>query len=308
MLPDGRVLVLSSFSPASSINRAVLTRFTANGALDTAFNADLNIHTDQTYPLKMALAANGGKIYALVGRYGSQDHSLVRLNSDGSRDTAYGNNGIRVLGLSRLPNPYILDLKVLSNGRLLFLGQSFIPDNFEYDFFVARFDENGFFDRSFGPQGIVRLPGRERLQGNVVLEQPDGKLIIAGCEVPIGSELMVMRLTNRGKLDPSFGPGGIVTRQFGFHTHCASAAALRSDGSIVVAGTAGWKVFPSPPTKMLVASFNSDGTFIGHALTDISGGTNPYANSLFLQPDGKVLVAGSVQTPSGQFAVARYNQ
>lgn len=84
MLPDGRLLVLSSFSPAAGVNRAILSRFGVNGAIETAFNANLNIHPDQTYPLKIALAGNSGKIFVLVGRYGSQDHSLVRLNPDGS--------------------------------------------------------------------------------------------------------------------------------------------------------------------------------------------------------------------------------
>ncbi|MCC7308075.1 MAG: hypothetical protein IT173_10955 [Acidobacteria bacterium] len=31
------------------------------------------------------------------------------------------------------------------------------------------------------------------------------------------------------------------------------------------------------------------------------------SQTISLQPDGKAVVAGSVQTPSGQFAVVRYN-
>ena len=86
----------------------------------------------------------------------------------------------------------------------------------------------------------------------------------------------------------------------------AEEAAVQSDGKIVVAGTSG--------ADIAVVRYNTDGSLDtsfgadGIVTTDISGADQ--GEAVALQGDGKILVSGSSQGPSGSapdFAVVRYN-
>ncbi len=81
--------------------------------------------------------------------------------------------------------------------------------------------------------------------------------------------------------------------------------AVQPDGKILVAGSGGY------PTGLLVGRINPDGsadtTFggKGYVVTDF-GGSPPSngANALAIQPDGKILAAGTLRS---DFALVRYN-
>ncbi len=86
----------------------------------------------------------------------------------------------------------------------------------------------------------------------------------------------------------------------------AEEAVVQSDGKIVVAGTSG--------ADIAVVRYNTDGSLDtsfgadGIVTTDISGADQ--GEAVALQGDGKILVSGSSQGPSGSapdFAVVRYN-
>jgi uncharacterized delta-60 repeat protein len=107
-----------------------------------------------------------------------------------------------------------------------------------------------------------------------------------------------------GKLDPSFGSGGIVTIDFGVVSQSGfasiNAAAVQSDGKIVVAGGIpdgnGHGV-----ASFFVARFLSNGTLdatFGHKGISVIAGSGGIYTSVLIQPDGKIVAAG------GQ--VARY--
>ena len=101
-------------------------------------------------------------------------------------------------------------------------------------------------------------------------------------------------------LDPGFGTNGIVTSTFGGIADRVNRLVLQVDGRIIVSG------FYQTSTPF-VARYNHDGT------VDPSFGTNgnitppidPFAGiRAAVQPDGKLIVAGSVR---GSFAVLRYS-
>jgi uncharacterized delta-60 repeat protein len=110
-----------------------------------------------------------------------------------------------------------------------------------------------------------------------------------------------------GDLDPGFGNGGRVTTDFlrGGDDR-ASAVAIQKDGKIVVAG--------GNSGNFAVARYNPDGSLDtsfgdgGRAATAF-GTSSSTANALALQPDGKIVLAGSVgnSNTGADFALARYN-
>ena len=139
-----------------------------------------------------------------------------------------------------------------------------------------------------------------------VAVDPGGKIVVAGVTLIAGVEkFALVRYDQGGGLDTSFGGTGKVTTSFGTTHADALAVALQSDGKTIAAGYTrdGFQ------TDFALARYNSDGSLDssfdadGLVTTDF-GGHGSIAYSVAVQPDGKILVAGS---NLGDFALARYN-
>lgn len=114
-------------------------------------------------------------------------------------------------------------------------------------------------------------------------------------------------------LDPTFDQDGLVTTDFGAQD-VGLDVVVQPDAKIVAAGYryGGTGVFDEPglPLDFALARYNPDGgldsTFGlggGRVVTDFADGADDWATSALLQPDGKIVVAG---TSGGRFALARY--
>ncbi|HJZ23303.1 MAG TPA: hypothetical protein VJ201_02510, partial [Candidatus Babeliales bacterium] len=124
------------------------------------------------------------------------------------------------------------------------------------------------------------------------------------------------RYTPTGILDSGFGSGGLVITDFGSFTDIGQSIAIQPDGKIVVAGytTAipNLNNFAIDPANFALARYTPTGTLDsgfgsgGIVITDF--GSDDSGNSVAIQSDGKIIVAGS--TASGpnlyNFALARY--
>jgi uncharacterized delta-60 repeat protein len=115
---------------------------------------------------------------------------------------------------------------------------------------------------------------------------------------------------SNGSLDTGFGTAGKVMTTFGGGSAEANAVALQADGKIVVAGSAAPAGFCC---QFALVRYNVDGSLDasfdgdGRALTVFGGLTT--ASALAIQPDGKIILAGSGFNPVGPsgVALARYN-
>jgi uncharacterized delta-60 repeat protein len=167
----------------------------------------------------------------------------------------------------------------------------------------------GSLDPSFGRSGIVMTPiGLSAFAEDVVL-QPDGKVIAVGLAMD-RSDRAVFALTRHepdGSLDPSFGRDGIVMTDVDGRGAGASAAALLPGHKIVVVGgaltetTSGFALAEYGPDGKLEPSFGENGV----VTTTI--GRSSGAHDVAIQPDGKIVAAGSTFTGTTvDFAIARY--
>ena len=109
-----------------------------------------------------------------------------------------------------------------------------------------------------------------------------------------------------GDLDPTFGGDGKVATPFP-NGAFADAVAIQPDGMIVVAGAAA----PYSSTgSFALARYDAGGVLDpafgtnGKLTTAISPDGNDQANEVVIQPDGKIVVAG---TNTGDFEVVRYD-
>ena len=161
---------------------------------------------------------------------------------------------------------------------------------------------SGALDVSFGERGTAISD----IESRALILQPDGKVVVAGYVItcPAGicsSNFRLVRFNSDGTADTGFGENGVVTTDHFSQDEAIFAAALQADGKIVVAGGyndvsnaadfSGFKVFRYLPNGTLDGTFGEGGRVYENF--DEMGGT---PDSMFIQSDGKIVVAGSDTT------------
>lgn len=162
-------------------------------------------------------------------------------------------------------------------------------------------------DPSFGSGGAVSLANAHLLANAV---QSDGKVVVVGDDGGNPIHLLVIRYNANGSPDagfnggkPALGPANTVGR----------AVAIQPDGSIVVAGAISSSSGGGPFGGMLAERFTSggvpDGGFGNHGAASALGSASAEANSVAIQSDGKIVVAGDANGSDGfpRAAFARFN-
>lgn len=161
-------------------------------------------------------------------------------------------------------------------------------------------------DPDFGNGGIVTtLIGNGSNATSVVL-QPDGKTVVAGIGLDDSyhEAFALARYNVDGSLDPTFDGDGLVSTLVGPSLPGAASyaysLAMQADGKIVVVGThdSALAIARYNADGSLDASFDGDGKIVG------VGGAYSFGYSVAVQPDGKILAAGSSDS---DFVIVRYN-
>lgn len=142
----------------------------------------------------------------------------------------------------------------------------------------------------------------------------EGRTRILGVLLALTLALMLGHATPAlaapGDLDVSFDKDGQVTTDVGIYDESAQDVAVQEDGRIVVAGDA-WTSASGP--DFALARYNPDGSLdtsfgSGGKVTTPIGSSYDIAKALAIQPDGKIVVAGSSRSGTTyDFAVARYH-
>jgi uncharacterized delta-60 repeat protein len=164
----------------------------------------------------------------------------------------------------------------------------------------------GSLDTTFGTGGSVLTDltntGLPEGQASTEVRQPNGDIVVAGA-------FGVARYLPTGKIDTSFGAGGLAPQLGGLASILGPGLALQSDGKIIVTGT---QTDPADngfsASELAVARYNANGTpdtsFGSGGITGTEiftppgGGTGAEGIAALVQPDGKVLVAGTADTPT----------
>lgn len=309
---DSKIVVFGT-SDVGGFGRITVVRYNPNGSLDTSFDGDGRVTTSilDDRALTGAIQADGKILAAGTNGIG---FAIVRYNPDGSLDTSFDGDGIVTTSIgSFFAN--ILDLKVLSDGKILAGGVSF--NGLNNDFTVARYNANGSLDTTFGINGIVTTPifsDRDDLRSIAV--QPDGKYVATGTTFTSGFDrFATVRYNPDGTLDTTFDGDGIVTTVIGIQSGVASKVFVQPNGKILVSG---WGVFSASPnfsSDFVVVRYNSDGSLDNSLYSGIAGelfGSGGIARvdissvdfdpSMAVQPDGRIVLVGR---SNGLIAVSR---
>jgi uncharacterized delta-60 repeat protein len=157
---------------------------------------------------------------------------------------------------------------------------------------IAKYAVDGHLDPSWGGDGRVTTDLGIPAVATDLAMQPDGKLVVAGAVYACCDRYhFLARYNPDGTLDGSFGPGGFVTFHFlpayGIDDDPGRPIALvavRSDGRIVIAGTA--------QSRFAVARFSASGALEQVSPTFLATPGFNILGELMLLPDDRVVLAG----------------
>lgn len=175
----------------------------------------------------------------LKGLYG-----LARFNPDGSVDSSFADNG---LALGNFANGYDSAggrLAVQADGRILMLGWSRKADIFSPKrLVVARFEQDGAADLSFGQQGCVTLDnssfGDLVADSSTVQIMEDGRILISATYFDGDTcSAVAMRINAQGHLDKSFNKTGRIEVKHPTLSDTSINALLIKYNTILITGSA----------------------------------------------------------------------
>lgn len=176
---------------------------------------------------------------------------------------------------------------------------------------IGKGTDSGNLETTFGQGGLLTLPLRSRDdRAFSVTTLADGKALVAGSSEsnPKGLDFAVVRLTEDGSLDGSFGSGGKTIVSFSPDDDQANALALQSDRKIILAGHASidgrslFALLRLEPNGGLDPSFGDAGK-----VTTPVGNSDAYVTSVAIQSNNSIVVAGYAQSGTlADVALVRY--
>ena len=317
---DGKILVVggsrNAGAPGAPSN-VVLARYLLSGRFDRTFGRGGTVVTRlgqkrSAGACAVAVQPNGRVVVAgrvdLLDRpqrididrreelmYAS-DLALVRYLPNGRLDGSFGNGGGKVM-TSFGPIDYLDDVVLQEDGRIVAVGTS------RTGVVLARYTSHGHLDSTFGTGGTVLV--KLFLEFPAVAES-DGTIVLAGRAWADKGVFGLAQYGSDGSLDRSFGRRGFVRTEIGFESRAADVA-IQADGKIV-AGGYGYG------DEVALARYNNRGSLDrtfgagGEVVTSLGPSAIAEAEVVFVQPDGKILAAGTPKDLTPRCALVRYNQ
>jgi uncharacterized delta-60 repeat protein len=300
----------------SNYDFAVL-RYDTDGSLDASFGTGGKVTTDfagSTDEAAGVIVQPDGRIIVVGqssfvnadGLTGGTDFAVARYLPDGSLDADFGSGGKLTTDIAGAGD-FAENVALQKDGAIVVSGRVGTPGDSSADHTgVTRYSAGGELDASFGTAGKVLVKNLEVGEGLAL--QNDGMLLMTGTSRTGGTaRFATMRLAANGGVDAGFGTNGLVTTAFSTGDDGARAVTVQSDGKILVAGQSG--ILSN--ADFAIARYGADGkldpTFgtggkLGH---DFFGGFDG-AESIALQPDGKIVVGGFAANGSrGGYALLR---
>jgi len=309
--PDGKILVAGYTGQALGPSVIALARYLSTGEPDTTFGLGGEVvSTVIGRAFAIALDTSGLELKILVAGDdpAAEDMVVARFRSNGSLDPTFNNDGhltVNVAGAGDIAS----NIALLPNGGILLSGGGSTGLTSTS---LAKLDANGSLDPAFGNGGKLVLEGRQVGEGLAM--QSDGKIVLAGKVETLVSpatqtSFEVMRLNTNGTPDSSFGTAGIVDTALSTRGDAAFAVTLQPDGKIIAVGASQIQV----NANFAVVRYDTEGaldtTFgggTGKLTVDFFGSTD-VAESVVVQPDGKIVAGGLARDSVDGYGVVRIN-
>ncbi|MCA9085325.1 MAG: VCBS domain-containing protein, partial [Planctomycetaceae bacterium] len=235
---DGTIVVAGATQTNSGTFDIAVIRLNNDGSFDTSFSDDgkvtTNIFSSHDFGYSVALQTDGKIVVAGETYAGIWSFAVVRLNTDGSLDTSFSEDGKVSTRID--DQSFGRSVAVQSDGMIVVAGRS--QTGGFTDFALARYSADGTLDTSFDHDGIVTTVfGANNDDANDVIVQSDGKIVVAGYSNNGNkNDFALARYNVDGSLDSSFDGDGKLTVAIGVNSDLAQSVAVQGDRKIVIAG------------------------------------------------------------------------
>jgi uncharacterized delta-60 repeat protein len=256
-------------------NRIIRTDL--SGSIDTTFNMGSGAVSNVT----CMVTQSDGKLLlggAFTTYSGSASSCIVRINTDGTRDTTF-NVGTGFSGGA------VSDMRVQPDGKIVAVG-AFTSYSGSTRNRIVRLNTNGTYDTTFN------IGTGLNVSANCIAIQSDGKILVGGATITQYSGSLIgtgsLRINTDGTRDTTFNTGA------GFGTpFVAYSIDIQADGKIVV-GHGSTTYSGSTVTRL--TRLNNNGSV---DTTFNPGVINNSVYAVKIQPDQKILINGAFTSVSG---------
>ena len=307
---DGTLAVGPGGEITASTSQAI-TRFTADGHLDRSYGDGGRVPRGNL-PIGLAttVAEPDGSMIAL-SPYPFKPTSrpgivAYRFGPNGKLDRGYGTDGRAFIPRPSQWEP--VGAAMPQGDGLLIATPAVPPESNEEAVFLTRLDGDGQLDRSFGDGGSTWVVGQEGPAGGVataggpfgkptgIVQQSSGAIVVAT------ASNVFLRFTPDGKLDPTFGGGGVARGPA--PRIRLNALAQTPDGALLAAGATQNR---GEPDDFLAEKLTRDGapdaTFgmgKGFITADPDPRLHHEARAVVISGAGRVILAGEAVPPPGK--------
>jgi uncharacterized delta-60 repeat protein len=308
---DGDILVVGSMAPSpfGPWHDFAVARLRSDGSPELDFGDQGTTTTafgDSTNDLAEAVAVQSDGKVVVVGATGF-DFAMARYAADGTLDPTFSGDGRQVLSLA--PDAFYETARAVEiqpDGRIVVLGVSTQPRT-DSQIALLRCGANGQLDKTFGNGGVI-LSDIEPIGGNpsegLVGENPRAMSIAPSGRIYVAADWFdgsvqawhLLRYTAKGRLDQSFGTGGVATANLGGLGGSVGGVAVQPDGKVIVVG--GSFIDDVDLGVVAVARFLPDGTLdpgfgVGGFVKVNIGPGSDVGTDVGLLPDGRMAVSVS---------------
>jgi len=285
---DNKVIIGGTFTTVGGETRNYLARLNPNGTIDSEFTTGFDGPTGVIRLQSDGRILVGGTFTTVTPARGSETRrpNLVRLNADGTLDTAFDpapNSGVNALALQS-------DGKMLIGGQFNSLAPGSSTNTSAQTFgrgFLARLNADGTLDTAHNASVNARV--------SAIVIQSDGKAILGGAftaiqgtgETEPTTRNYIARLNPDGAVDQAYNPNA---------NRAVLALALQSDGRLLAGGpfttfqpngASDWTL------RKYAARLNTDGTVDATFDLDLNELSGNRVDSLRVLPNGQFFIGGS---------------
>jgi uncharacterized delta-60 repeat protein len=326
---EGRIVVAGYTEEEDGPRGTAIVRYLQDGSRDPSFGIDADLPgVTRIYepcavtPRDLEIQTDGSIVTTGSTCPYPWKFSVLRLLADGTPDTSLGENGLLLLD-----DGYPADILVSSSagkdvGMLVGGSVDSSAGLYDSDFSITRVALDGSPDTSFGDGGTVTTDFNDGSPGlvdqlNSLASTASGGIIAAGYKqltVPVPNEFwhkthdfLVAAYDSEGNVDESFGESGSVLIEFNGDSDFGVEVLVRSNGNILVVGTAQ----PLQEDKELcIAHLLSNGSPAAQVYRTITSrkGLGLGVRGAALDSQGRLVVAGYMYIDGGgrHYFVARY--
>ncbi len=282
-VPDGTFIMSGhTYNSTEFVDFAWVTKVTADGQLDTSFGSGGNYFSALDYSGGYDMILDSNRVlFSGTFAGATNDLTVTSLYLDGTIDSAFGVGGTATADNNNLDLGLCLQQQV--DGKIVVAGSTGVGIFFR-DFFVARFNNDGSIDNTFGTNGmVVQSIGGSFDEVNALLIQTDDKILCGGFRAGANNDFAFMRLFS-GELP---------------------------DVSIIETKDNGWATYPNPADDVVTFDSNQALDFASVVILDALGREmlveqNQYLKKVDVSAIANGVYTAKITTQSGSCVTMRF--